>query len=64
MTTNLSRAGKTMTLVQASTILGVTPDTLRQQVHRGRLVAVKVGRDWFVTPREVARYDQQRKKGG
>jgi excisionase family DNA binding protein len=51
-----------MTLIEAAAILGVTADTLRQQIKRGKLTAQKRGRDWFVTPREVARYQQENKR--
>lgn len=51
-----------MTLTEAATILGLSPDTLRQQVHNGKLRAVKQGRDWSVTPREVARYGKENKR--
>ena len=37
-------------------ILGVTADTLRQQIAAGRLRAAKRGRDWHVTRGEVERY--------
>jgi excisionase family DNA binding protein len=45
-----------MTLTEAAATLGVTPDTLRSQIRHGSLRAVKRGRDWHVTPREVERY--------
>ena len=45
-----------MTLQEAATLLGLSPDTLRWQVRNGRLKARKVGRDWHVTPQEVGRY--------
>jgi excisionase family DNA binding protein len=45
-----------VTLIEAAAILWVTAATLRQQVANGRLRAVKRGRDWHVTPREVERY--------
>lgn len=45
-----------MTLTEAAAQLGVTPDTLRQQIAAGKLKARKAGRDWTVTPREVERY--------
>lgn len=52
-----------MTLVQAAAELGLTPDTLRQQIHAGKLRARKVGRDWHVTPKEVERYRLEHRKG-
>lgn len=45
-----------MTLTEAAEILGVTPDTLRQQIHAGALKARKIGPVWTVTPTEVERY--------
>jgi len=45
-----------MSLKQAATELGITPDTLRQQIKAEKLTATKLGRDWFVTPAEVERY--------
>lgn len=49
-----------MTLKEAAAQLGVTPDTLRQQIAAGRLKATKRGRDWWVTKGEVERYRQAR----
>lgn len=43
-------------LAEAADLLGVSHSTLRAQVHRGRLSAVKVGRDWLVTAEEIDRY--------
>lgn len=51
-----------MTLSEAAALLGVHPDVLRRQVHRGKLRAKKVGRDWHVTPREVERYRKESKR--
>lgn len=51
-----------MTLKEAAAVLGVTPDTLRQQIHAGKLKARKVGRDWWVEPREVERYRKEHRR--
>lgn len=48
-----------MTLNEAAVLLGVTPDSLRQQVHNGKLRAKKVGPIWTVTPSEVERYRRE-----
>jgi excisionase family DNA binding protein len=53
-----------MTLIEAASILGVTAATLRQQIANGKLRAVKQGRDWSVTPREVERYRRESARGG
>lgn len=43
-------------LAEAAELLGVAHATLRAQVHRKRLRAHKVGRDWIVTAAEIERY--------
>lgn len=48
-----------MTLNEAAVVLGVTADTLRQQIKAGKLDAEKRGRDWWVTPGAVARYRER-----
>lgn len=48
-----------MTLNEAATSLGVTPDTLRQQIMNGKLRAKKVGPVWTVTSGEVERYRRE-----
>jgi excisionase family DNA binding protein len=53
-----------MTLIQAAALLGVTPDNLRGAIARGTLKAEKHGRDWWVTPAEVARYGKENRRGG
>lgn len=51
-----------LTLRQAAERLGVTPDTLRQQIARGVLKAEKLGRDWFVTQEEIERYEREHRR--
>jgi len=51
-----------MTLKEAAAQLGVTPDNLRGAIHRGSLKAEKMGRDWFVTTREVERYRKDNRR--
>lgn len=51
-----------MTLTEAAAILGVTADTLRQQIIRGKLKASKRGRDWWVTKAEVERYGRENRR--
>ena len=52
-----------LTLIQAAERLGVTAATLRAQIHRGKLKAAKLGRDWLVEATEVERYRQESQKG-
>lgn len=48
-----------MGLAEAADLLGVDHSTLRAQIHRGRLRALKVGRDWLVTAEEIERYRRE-----
>ena len=57
-----SQKSRPMTLTEAAAILGVTTATLRQQIARGKLRAVKRGRDWWVTPKEVERYARENRR--
>ena len=50
-----------MTLTEAAELLGLDPSSLRHQIANGKLRAKKMGRDWFVTPREVERYRRESK---
>jgi excisionase family DNA binding protein len=52
-----------VTLNEAAARLNMTPDTLRQQIHAGRLRADKHGRDWWVTEAEVERYRRDSRRG-
>jgi excisionase family DNA binding protein len=52
-----------MTLKEAAEIIGTTPDNLRQSIARGTLKAQKMGRDWFVAPKEVERYARENRRG-
>ena len=52
-----------MTLIQAAELLGVSPSTLRVQIRKGKLHAEKIGRDWHLTAKEVARYERENKRG-
>lgn len=52
-----------MTLKEAASILGVTPDALRGAIARGSFKAMKHGRDWWVEPAEVERYRLENRRG-
>ena len=45
-----------MTITEAAKQLGLKPSTLRHQRKNGKLRATRMGRDWFVSDEEVARY--------
>lgn len=48
-----------MTLRQAAEALGVSADSLRNQIHNGRLRARKVGPVWTISERELERYRRE-----
>ena len=52
------------TIPEAAAILGVKPATLRTQVRLGKFAAVKIGREYVVSPEEVARYRREHQKEG
>jgi excisionase family DNA binding protein len=45
-----------MSLAEAARLLSVSQSYLRNAVHRGRLSAVKIGRNYVVDSEEVERY--------
>jgi hypothetical protein len=51
-----------MSLPEAAKSLGLAPSTLRHQVKNRKLTAIKVSRDWYVTPDEVERYRREHRK--
>ena len=51
-----------ISLSTASRELGVAHDTLRAQVHRGKLAATKIGRDWLISRDELERYRRESKR--
>jgi excisionase family DNA binding protein len=53
-----------MTLNEAAERLATTGATLRIAIHRGKLHAVKVGRDWHVSDREVELYRLRQRETG
>ena len=51
-----------LTLTEAAARLNIQPDTLRNQIHNGKLKAKKIGRDWVVSEKEVARYERENRR--
>lgn len=45
-----------LTLAEAAVRLGLSPSTLRGQVHKGKLKGRLVGKTWTVTEGELERY--------
>ena len=48
-----------MTIPEAAAVLGLAPSTLRHQIKNRKLKAHKMGRGWYVSPEEVARYRRE-----
>lgn len=48
-----------MSLSEAAARLGVSAETLRWQIHNGKLRARKIGPIWTVTLKEVERYRRE-----
>ncbi len=42
-----------LTLQEAARIIGYSPSYLRTLIGEGKARAVKVGRQWFISPREA-----------
>jgi excisionase family DNA binding protein len=53
-----------LTLTEAAAECGLSVETLRAQIRNGRLRAVKRGRDWFVTGRDLFVYEESRSARG
>lgn len=53
-----------LTLAEASRESGLAADTLRVQINKGRLRAVKRGRDWLVAVHELWNYLESRAPQG
>jgi hypothetical protein len=49
-----------LTLVNAAAEFGLQPATLRVLIRNERLMATKLGRDWFVTRRAMREYMENR----
>lgn len=52
-----------MTAKQAAKALGLSVERVRQLCQAG-VMGRKVGRDWLITPDEVARYRENRRRPG
>ena len=50
-----------MSLAEAARATGLAPTTLRNQIHNGRLKAMKLARNWIVTRASVEAYLASRK---
>lgn len=51
-----AQSGEHLTTREAAARLGVAQGTIRAQILKGRLVAVKRGRDLFISVSELDRY--------
>lgn len=60
----LPGASEYLTLAEAAEESGLAPATLRVQINRGRLTAVKRGRDWLVDATALFNYLESRDSRG
>jgi len=60
----LSSPAELLTLADAAKEFGLSPTTLRNQVLKGKIAAVKSGRDWMVTRAVMMSYLDNRAPSG
>lgn len=60
----IGSASDYLTLAEAAGESGLAPATLRVQINRGRLVALKRGRDWLVDATALFNYLESRDRRG
>lgn len=60
----LPNASEYLTLAEAAEESGLAPATLRVQINRGRLAAMKRGRDWLVDATALFNYLESRDSRG
>lgn len=53
-----------LTTVQAAALLGVQPKTVAHYILRGLIAADKHGRDYRISPEELARFQRERRLPG
>ena len=51
-----------LTLVEAAQRLKMSSDTLRWQIHNGKLKARKIGPIWTISERELERYRKEHRR--
>lgn len=47
---------------QAADKIGVTTIAIQMAIYRGKLIAYKMGRDWFIDGDELKRWNKVRRK--
>lgn len=53
-----------LTIKQAADELGMSPSGVHQALRHNRMTGSKVGRDWYISQSEVARYKAEPRKRG
>lgn len=53
-----------MTTTEAAAVLGVQPKTVTRYILRGLIAATKHGRDYWIEPGELERFQQTRRGVG
>lgn len=60
MTRKTPAPPRVLSMPEAAALLGIKPDTLRQQAQNGILTATKVGQTWVTTEAAVEQYRADR----
>lgn len=50
-----------VSVARAAELAGIHPTSMRRAVREGRVSGTKVGRDWFVEVKSLAKYEPIRK---
>lgn len=53
-----------LTTSQVAEELEITPDTVKHHCQRGNLPAIKIGREWLISRKELSRYIETRRPVG
>ena len=49
-----------LTSAEAATLLGFTPDHVRNLINQGKIKAEKIGRNWIIEKKNVTKVQRQR----
>lgn len=51
-----------LSVADAAAELGISPATIRVQIHNGRIEATRVGRDNYISRTEIERYEREHRR--
>ena len=53
-----------LTTNEAAELLGLKPESVQKYCNRKQIHAIKFGRDWFITPKEIERFRKNQRPVG